>query len=390
VAEIGQASVLFSILLTNNKNRLLSWFIMIILTTLQVIGNVVSSYKFIETSNTLDFQYFQDSILFWVEGVDAKLFKIIIAWITGSLLPIIALGMTALVSQNIQLKDAEEKQSNEVKEKQSNKDDEDSEEVEETIEEKPKVKYKKPIITKDIEDTSIDEEYIDIMELKTEPELKIKSNDVKVVNNITPINAVEEIPFPKVNDEIIIDKKEDLLEVPEISENFVNNLSTTTDDSFNKALEEAKEKLQQKQKIITEEVKAEEIKKEEIIEKEKPKKEQELQQKEQLEAPKEKEEKLQEGKKSLRKPKTLIKVKEARTKKLKNLKELDKRPTKGDDIIEVITESPLTEEIKEEKKTRDGVEVIDVKAIPKNEKKPVLDKWGIPINPGERNNYDKI
>jgi hypothetical protein len=105
VAEIGQASVLFAILLTKNKNKLLPWIIMIILTTLQIIGNVVSSYKYIVISNNLDFEYFKTSILFWVQTENSEMFKIIIAWISGGILPIIALSMTALVAQNLQLKE---------------------------------------------------------------------------------------------------------------------------------------------------------------------------------------------------------------------------------------------------------------------------------------------
>jgi len=113
VAEIGQASVLFAILLTKNKNRLLPWTIMIILTTLQVIGNVVSSYKFMQTSNSIDFTYFKDSILFWVETTEGSMFKIIIAWITGGILPVVALSMTALVAENLHL--AEEELKEEIK-----------------------------------------------------------------------------------------------------------------------------------------------------------------------------------------------------------------------------------------------------------------------------------
>lgn len=37
---------------------------------------------------------------------------------------------------------------------------------------------------------------------------------------------------------------------------------------------------------------------------------------------------------------------------------------------------------------RNGVEVVDVKAIEK--KKPKLDKFGIPIQPGEHKNFDRI
>jgi hypothetical protein len=110
VAEIGQASVLFGILLSENKNKFLSWFVMIILTSLQVIGNVVSSFDWIINHNDVGLAGFQRSILFWVQtGGDQETFRVIVAWISGALLPVIALSMTALVAQNINLRDEEKK-----------------------------------------------------------------------------------------------------------------------------------------------------------------------------------------------------------------------------------------------------------------------------------------
>ena len=45
VFEIGQATVLASLLLSENKNKLMPWILMIILTTVQIIGNVYSCFK---------------------------------------------------------------------------------------------------------------------------------------------------------------------------------------------------------------------------------------------------------------------------------------------------------------------------------------------------------
>ena len=107
VAEIGQASVLFSILLTELKKTshiILSWGVMILLTTLQVIGNVVSSYDWIIQHNGAGVEAFQKSILFWVQTENRETFMIIIAWISGALLPIIALSMTSLVAQYMELR----------------------------------------------------------------------------------------------------------------------------------------------------------------------------------------------------------------------------------------------------------------------------------------------
>jgi hypothetical protein len=100
--EVGQASVLFSILMTDkNKNTFLPWALMFLLTALQVTANVYASFKFMVTSGSNDWVYWQKSILFGVQASSPEMYQMIISWIAGALLPIVALGMTALVAQNI-------------------------------------------------------------------------------------------------------------------------------------------------------------------------------------------------------------------------------------------------------------------------------------------------
>lgn len=101
--EVGQASVLFSILMTKNKDKFLPWMLMFLLTALQVTANVYASFKFMATSGSTDWQYWQKSILIGVQASNAEMYQVIISWIAGALLPIVALGMTALVAQNIKL-----------------------------------------------------------------------------------------------------------------------------------------------------------------------------------------------------------------------------------------------------------------------------------------------
>ena len=101
--EIGQSSVLFAILLTENKNKMLAWGMMILLTALQVTANVYASFKFMDISGSTDWTYWQRSILFSVQADEPEMYKVIISWITGALLPLVALGMTALVAENIRL-----------------------------------------------------------------------------------------------------------------------------------------------------------------------------------------------------------------------------------------------------------------------------------------------
>jgi hypothetical protein len=106
--EVGQASVLFSILMTKNSQKILPWALMILLTGLQITANVYASFKFMDLSGSIDWTFWQRSILFWMETDDPEMFKVVISWITGALLPIVALGMTSLVAENLKLKDEEQ------------------------------------------------------------------------------------------------------------------------------------------------------------------------------------------------------------------------------------------------------------------------------------------
>jgi len=103
--EVGQASVLFSILMTKNKEKFLPWVLMFLLTALQVTANVYASFKHMSISGNNDWTYWYTSILkiFGVAGGTTETYQVIISWISGALLPIVALGMTALVAQNIKL-----------------------------------------------------------------------------------------------------------------------------------------------------------------------------------------------------------------------------------------------------------------------------------------------
>ena len=53
------------------------------------------------------------SILFAVQAENAEMYKVIISWISGALLPVVALGMTALVADNIRMSNGEKFDSDE-------------------------------------------------------------------------------------------------------------------------------------------------------------------------------------------------------------------------------------------------------------------------------------
>lgn len=102
--EVGQAVVLFSILTnpggSGNKQNL-SWFLMILLTAVQVIGNVFSSYKYMLMYNTDQIKYFTGSVLFFVKSPDPEYNYVIISYIIGAILPIVALCMTSIIADNL-------------------------------------------------------------------------------------------------------------------------------------------------------------------------------------------------------------------------------------------------------------------------------------------------
>lgn len=94
--EIGQAAVLFS-LLTSKTKKVMPWVLMSVLTLVQVLGNVYSSYSYMVTHNLELVQYFTDSVLFYVQDPDPKVNQVMISYITGAILPIVSLCMTSMV-----------------------------------------------------------------------------------------------------------------------------------------------------------------------------------------------------------------------------------------------------------------------------------------------------
>jgi len=223
VAEIGQASVLFAILLTDNKHKFLPWAVMVILTSLQVIGNVVSSYDWIITHNGAGVESFQKSILFWMTSADPEIFKVVIAWISGALLPIIALSMTALVAQNMELRahdartnlDAEPEQEDETPVIEDDN----------TVEEPEKVDAKDLIsevskIRPTEEDIERLQHFLDIKKPKKKEEIIeeiVKEEAVEnKVDDGAPFDEPIYNPTPPIVSEVVVDENENFNEPEEI------------------------------------------------------------------------------------------------------------------------------------------------------------------------------
>lgn len=94
--EIGQAAVLFS-LLVNKSKKTMPWILMIVLTLVQVLGNVYSSYQYAAIHSTEEIKYFTDSVLFYLHDPNPQVNQVMISYITGAILPIVALCMTSMI-----------------------------------------------------------------------------------------------------------------------------------------------------------------------------------------------------------------------------------------------------------------------------------------------------
>ena len=99
--ELGLAVCLASILIGTNKRNNIAWILLTILVLVQVIGNTYSVFKYISESGYDYYNYLAKPMLFMIEEVSQETVQIIISWIMGAILPIVALLMTEMVSNGI-------------------------------------------------------------------------------------------------------------------------------------------------------------------------------------------------------------------------------------------------------------------------------------------------
>ena len=96
--EIGQAAVLFSILTgASGKNKIIPWILMCVLTLVQILGNVFSSYEYLITNSADNLRFFKEPIFVWTDLPDDQC-TVILTYIIGAILPIVALLMTSMVT----------------------------------------------------------------------------------------------------------------------------------------------------------------------------------------------------------------------------------------------------------------------------------------------------
>lgn len=101
--ELGLAVCLASILIGTNKRNNVAWLLLVILVLVQVIGNTYSVFKFISESGREYYNYLAKPMLFMIEEVSQETVQVIISWIMGAILPIVALLMTEMVANGIKI-----------------------------------------------------------------------------------------------------------------------------------------------------------------------------------------------------------------------------------------------------------------------------------------------
>ena len=114
--EVGQAAVLFS-LLTNKSKKTMPWILMGVLTAVQVLGNVYSSYQYMIINSQDMITYFTNSVLFFLQDPNPQVNQVMISYITGAILPIVALCLTSMVvdTSGVSREEIEEKNEEESK-----------------------------------------------------------------------------------------------------------------------------------------------------------------------------------------------------------------------------------------------------------------------------------
>ena len=100
--EVGQAAVLLAILTSaKERSKFTPWILMCILTLVQIIGNVYSSYKYIMLNASENLRYFKEPIFIWTDLPDAQA-TVIITYISSAILPLCALLLTSMITNYLE------------------------------------------------------------------------------------------------------------------------------------------------------------------------------------------------------------------------------------------------------------------------------------------------
>ena len=156
--EVGQAAVLFSILTDIRKRKkIMPWLLMTVLTLVQVMGNVYSSYKYLITKSEANLRFFKEPIFVWSDIPDATA-NVLLVYLIGGVLPIVSLLMTAMLTSYLGNQEAIEEEEEEYEEEEDKEYEEDYPKGRELTEEEkeiPEVPYMLPDKESEEADTEV-------------------------------------------------------------------------------------------------------------------------------------------------------------------------------------------------------------------------------------------
>ena len=137
--EVGQAAVLLAILTSaKDRSKFTPWILMCILTLVQIIGNVYSSYKHIMLNASENLRFFKEPIFIWTDLPDAQA-TVIITYISSAILPLCALLLTSMITNYLE-DNSKDNEKETITEKVDETNEPIEEKPEEEIEEKPEEK----------------------------------------------------------------------------------------------------------------------------------------------------------------------------------------------------------------------------------------------------------
>ena len=216
--ELGLAVCLASILIGINKKNNIAWLLLTILVLVQVIGNTYSVFKFISESGYDYYNYLAKPMLFMIEEVSQETVQVIISWIMGAILPIVALLMTEMVANGIK----ETQMIDDSKNDQKNEPIKDNIEYHKLTEDEKKIP-EVPFTIPDVSDKK--EEQINLDNDRDET-LNNNSNDEYLIKDDIDITPEED---QEIKEEITPFENENVIESEETT---VNNEETKKNDEF--------------------------------------------------------------------------------------------------------------------------------------------------------------
>ena len=212
--EIGQAAVLFSLLTdSDNRKKYMPWVLMCILTLVQVLGNVFSSYEYIITNSMDSLRYFKEPIFIWTNLPDEQA-NVIVTYIQGSLLPIVCLLLTSMVTSYLSKEENNNLPNEQISDKLEDKNDDkqinnqlekpeelskENIKIEDSIEDNPEEQIESISLEdkKKNEDT-VEEEPVEEKQIDEKPvqEEIIKEEPIKEEHIQEPVQQTQQIETP--------------------------------------------------------------------------------------------------------------------------------------------------------------------------------------------------